>query len=53
MGGSDDDVIWVYGHDMVEDSFGIYDMDDKVYRATFLERHVHVKFHAQYGHHDH
>jgi len=52
IGGSDDDVIWVEGNDMAEDTFGIYDGTTGHYLATFFERHIHVK-HKKMKKHEH
>lgn len=49
VGGSDDNVIWINDHTMLEDKFGIYDYTLGEYLAAFLERHVHVKFQGAYG----
>lgn len=53
IGGSDDDVIWVDGHDMGEDVFGIYDATDGEYLSTFFQRHVHVEHKRRHHKHQH
>jgi len=54
VGGTDDNTIWVDGHDMGEDVFGIYDGTDGKYLSTFFERHINVKHKKRRGkrHHD-
>lgn len=42
-GGSDDATIWVDGHEMVEDEFGIFDATDGEYLATLTERTADAK----------
>lgn len=42
-GGSDDAIIWVDSHKMLEDEFGIYDATEGAYLATLTERPAHPR----------
>ncbi len=41
--GSDDALIWNVQHTMLEDEFGIYDVDDGLYLASILVREIQAK----------